>query len=296
MKKAVKRTLWIVAVMMVIPAMSGQETFYYGVNSRPVETADEAIVRKEVTRKSDKNIQIRTDRKADNEWEKVSTEKIRMRDQGEWMIKYRGDRLFSSKFYREYEETGQGGYLFSEYTLASTIRTGSTTQKFPLSLQGTLTEYHPNGKVKSVAEYQDNQLIANQNWLEDGSRYIDSLFYSADQEPEYEYGPGFFHNYLLQKITRSEWDLSQIQDQVIIGWVVMETGELRGVVPLQGRSDELNHYLVNAIATMPGKWQPAMLNGKPVRYFMQIPINFDVRDINFQELDYSTGHLHYSKY
>jgi hypothetical protein len=100
----------------------------------------------------------------------------------------------------------------------------------------------------------------------------------------------------MQQINRSEWDLSQIQDKVVIGWVVMETGNLEGAIALEGKSRQLNQFLANVISNMPGAWQPARLNGVPVRYFMQIPLNFEVRDVNFQELDYSTGRLHYSKY
>ena len=69
MKKAVKRTLWIVAVMMVIPAMSGQETYYYGVNARTLDTSEDAVIRKEVNRKGEKSLPIRTERKEGEDWE-----------------------------------------------------------------------------------------------------------------------------------------------------------------------------------------------------------------------------------
>ena len=293
----VNRFLFISCICLIplLPVMS-QELFYYSVNSRPVDQIEEALTLKEVDDKSDRKVVITTREKREDRWIVVSKEKIRALNGDEWKIHYKAERLFASKFYRQYRETEPGHFFFSEYTPSSTIRSGVTTGRFPIHLEGTVTEYWPNGEVKSISEYRNNQLVSNQNWLEDGTPYIDSVFYSADQEPEYEYGPEFFRKYIMQQINRSEWDLSQIQDKVVIGWVVMETGNLEGAIALEGKSRQLNQFLANVISNMPGAWQPARLNGVPVRYFMQIPLNFEVRDVNFQELDYSTGRLHYSKY
>jgi len=293
----VKRFLFsgCISFILLLP-VSSQELFYYGVNSRPVDQIEEALTLKEVNEKSDRKVVITTREKREDRWTVVSKEKIRALDDDEWKIHHKADRLFASKFYRQYRETEPGHFFFSEYTTSSTIRSGGSTGRFPLHLEGTVTEFYPGGEVKSISEYRNNQLASNQNWLVDGTPYIDSIFYSADQEPEYEYGPDFFRQYTMQQINRSEWDLSQIQDKVVIGWVVMETGNLEGVIALEGKSRQLNQFLVNVISSMPGKWQPAKLNGVPVRYFMQIPLNFEVREVNFQELDYSTGRLHYSKY
>ncbi len=150
--------------------------------------------------------------------------------------------------------------------------------------------------MKSISEYRNNQLISNQNWLRNGDKYIDSIFYSADREPEYKMGPDFFHKYLLQNLYNSDIDLTQIQDVVEVAWVVMENGEMDGVIALSGRSLQLNQFLVNTIADMPGEWQPAMLNGKAVRYFISVPLNFQQNEINFQELELSSGTLFYNRY
>lgn len=273
-----------------------QEFYYYGVNNRPLEDPDTALTRKEVVRKSDRRLVIRTSRKAGENWVQVTREKIKATGPHEWLVQFRADQLFSRKFYREYSVSEPGTFLFKEYTLQNTIRNGQTSTEFPLHLEGKLTEYYPNGKVKSISEFKDNQLVWNQNWLEDGSHYIDSVFYSADKEPEFQQGNDFFRSYLMQQLSNSGWDLSQIQDQVVIGWVIMETGEMKGVVALEGKSSQLNQYLVNTIAEMPGKWQPAELNGSPVRYFMSIPLNFISREVNFQDISFSEGIMHYDRY
>jgi glutamate/tyrosine decarboxylase-like PLP-dependent enzyme len=110
-------------------------------------------------------------------------------------------------------------------------------------------------------------------------------------------GDRFFHNYLLQSLENSTIDLSQIDDRVVIGWVVMETGELSGVIALEGKSMQLNQFLVQTIADLPGDWQPAELDGKPVRYFMSIPLNFMHKETNFQDIELTPeGYMNYTRY
>lgn len=160
-----------------------------------------------------------------------------------------------------------------------------------------MVEYYPNRELKSKSEYRDNQLISNENWLSNGTRYIDSVFYSVDEEPEYQMGDAFFKNYLIKSLKKSKIDMSQIEDLLTLGWVIMESGELAGPITLTGKSRQLNEYLVKTISEMPGYWTPARLDGVDVRYFMSIPLNFMQREANFQELEFSPGGvMYYNKY
>lgn len=109
-------------------------------------------------------------------------------------------------------------------------------------------------------------------------------------------GNDFFRSYFLQQLNRSRVDLTQIDDRVVIGFVVMETGEIDGVIALEGKSRQLNQILVDIIAGLPGTWQPAVLDGSAVRYFMQVPLNFMQRQVSFRDLEFSWGVLHYNKY
>jgi hypothetical protein len=293
----VKISAFIAGLLFLLPLPPRpHEQYFFGVNGKPVDIVDQAVQMKEVVHKSERKLVITTMKKAEEGWTVVSKEKIRSLSDKEWSIRYQAKSLFSRKFYREYTETAPGRYLFREYTDGYDIRKGETTRKFPLHLEGTQTAYFPDGGISSISQFRNNQLVSNQNWLEDGTPYIDTLFYSAESEPEYEYGPDFFKNYLLQRLSDSEWDLSQIQDEVVIGWVVMENGEMAGVRALQGKSRVLNEYLVQVITGMPGNWEPAMLDGSPVRYFMSIPLNFISRDVNFQEMGFAAGQLYYTRY
>lgn len=285
-----------ILVIFILPAWGQEGMYYYGTNSRPVSDREEAVLLKEVEKRCADTYLMKTRRKDGNAWQLVSREKIKIRPDGDQVIRYRANSFFPVKIIRKMERQGSGELQFSEYVQETVVREGTSASALPLHLEGTVREYHPNGKLKSVAIFMDNQLVSNQNWLPDGSPYIDSLFYSADREPEYQMGDDFFKKFLLQKLQTSGIDLTQIQDRVVIGWVVMETGKIDGVIALEGRARQLNNYLVQVIKELPGTWEPALLAGKPVRYFMSIPLNFTSREANFQELDLSTGRLHYSKY
>ena len=199
-------------------------------------------------------------------------------------------------FCREMEKSAPGEYHFSESTMGNLLRTGTSSRYLPLHLEGIVTRYYSNGEVRSKSLYRDNQLLSNENWLSDGSKYIDSIFYSADKEPEYQMGDNFFKSFIIQKLADSKLDLTQIEDEVVIGWVVLETGKIDGAIALQGKSGQLNELLVNTISELPGYWIPAELNGKKVRYFMSIPLNFIQRGVSFQDIELSSVMLNYSRY
>ena len=293
-----KRLIWIGTMVMAwsLIASAQEGKYYYGANNRPVVSESEAIQIEEVYQVSSRKHVIRTHIFVNDEWVQAKKEKIKVDGDGTQRIYYYADSFFPKKIYRTMEKNRSGEYFFTESTLTHIIRTGTSTSYLPLYLEGTVTVYHPNGEIKSISEYHENQLISNENWISDGSKYIDSVFYSVDQEPEYQMGDEFFKAFLINKLAESKLDLTQIEDQVVIGWVVMENGNLEGAIALKGKSRQLNQILVNIMAELPGYWTPAILNGEKVRYFMSIPLNFMQRNANFQDIEFSSGVMHYNRY
>lgn len=299
---ALKRSfLILVCFLAMISKLNGQTVYYYGVNSRPVEFAEDARMKKELRQKSEIRYFLKTsvvsnsDKKNDG-WLITEKEKIRIGKDGILYIRKNAENYFSKKIHREMIKREDGIYEFSESDEGKVLRTGFSSRYLPLHLEGRVTEYHSNGKVKSISQYSNNQLISNQNWLKNGDKYIDSIFFSADREPEYKMGPDFFHKYILQNLYNSDIDLTQIQDMVEVAWVIMENGEMDGVFILSGSYQELNQILVKTIAEMPGEWQPAILDGKAVRYFITVPLNFSHLASRFQDLELSGGVMHYNRY
>jgi hypothetical protein len=290
--------LILVSLMVILPALnsSGQENYYYGANKRPLNSEKEAMFVKELTKISEKKYVIETRVLVGSAWTHVERQKIRIAKDGILRIRTKDERFFPRRIFRTMSPSGTGLYTFEETANQEKFRTGTSSTYLPLMLDGVVTEYHKNGREKSVSIYQNNQLQSNQNWRPDGSPYIDSIFYSTDKEPVYKPGIAHFHSCLIQELVEAKVNLDEYDDDVIIGWVIMETGQIEGIIPLKGKSNELNQILVEAIAEIPGEWEPAELNGKPVRYFMSIPLTIFHHEAKFQELDYSWGVLHYNRY
>ena len=255
------RIVWMFLLMAgwSLGVFAQEGIYYYGVNSKPADGEEDAISYKDVTKKSERKYVIQSFQKSGDKWVKSIRERIKILGDGTMKIIFNDERILPERIYREMDQLGPNKYLFKESNLATVLRSGTSSTFLPLSLEGEVTGYHPNGEVKSISMYRDNQLVSNENWLPDGSRYIDSVFYSVDQEPEYQMGDEFFKAFLINKLKESKLDLTQIEDQVVVGWVVMETGELEGAIALKGKSRQLNDVLVNTIAELPGYWTPAIL-------------------------------------
>jgi len=294
-----KKLIAICLIGLVLPLTAEGQTnvYYYGINSRPVKSMSDAITYDEVRKKSESKYIIKTHQLTEGHWKQVKKEKVKLTGNNTQTIHYNANTWFPKKIFREYETVGPTEYLFKESSINNLIRTGSSSSYLPLHLEGLVTLYHPNGEIKSKSIYKENQLVSNENWQSNGTKYIDSVFYSVDQEPEYQMGDEFFKSFLIKKLKQSKLDLTQIQDEVVIGWVIMETGTMDGIIATKGKSRQLNEFLINIIAELPGTWTTAKLNGVTVRYYMSIPLNFLTRDASFQEIDFSPGGvMHYNKY
>lgn len=293
-----KQFLLILAILFFpVHRLAGQKSYYYyGPNGRPLKGIEKAITYKEVKQKSAHKYVIKSYNLNDNTRILNLKEIIRIGEDYDQEIHYFENTFFPKKRTREIEKMEEDRYMFTEKVDDHVERTGESSGFIPLQLEGTVTEFYPNNSVKSISQYYDNQLISNENWLPDGEKYIDNIFYSVDIEPTYEYGDGFFKGYLIEKLKESQIDLSQVQDKIVIGWVIMEDGELDGVVVLQGRIGPVIRVLTDAITELPGTWQPAVLGDSAVRYFMNLPFNFSQNDVRFQEIDFSEGMMHYNKY
>ncbi|MCP4310162.1 MAG: hypothetical protein GY790_02780 [Bacteroidetes bacterium] len=285
----------VIIIILVKPG-HGQDIYYYGANNRPVVAEEEAVMLKRLNQKSENKYVLETRIKRNNAWKEEDRQKIRIDKDGRLRISTSGERFFPKIVFREITSLEPGLYSFEETAKGQKTRTGTSTKYLPLLLEGKVTEYHPNGNQKSVSLFQNNQLISNQNWMPDGNPYIDSIFFSTDKEPVFQPGVAYFNSSLIKQIAKSGINLEEYDDEIVIGWVVMETGVMNGVIPLKGKSQHLNKILADIIAGIPGEWEPAILDGKPVRYFMSIPLNISHNHANFQDIEFSQGMLHYNRY
>ncbi|HYW94853.1 MAG TPA: hypothetical protein VE870_04650 [Bacteroidales bacterium] len=268
----------ILTFFLVIPFIlqaSGQDTVcYFAADYKPVPEMSQAKFMKRIKRKAHGKYVIKSFIREEKIWKAQPKKRVIHKEDGLQLVKISDRLLTPKKIYRYYEEKSPGIYTFEEFIRKKLYRKGSATSLVPLILQDTVTEYYQSGHVKSITIYRNNQLIGNQNWLRDGSPYISDIYYAADKIPEYEKGFAFFRSYILGNLEKSEIDFSQVDDQVVLGWVITESGELEGIRVVSGKFRNLNRIMVKLVSSLPGKWEPATIDGRKVRYYMEIPFNF----------------------
>jgi hypothetical protein len=147
--------------------------------------------------------------------------------------------------------------------------------------------------LKSVALYRNNQLIANKTWLENGEPYISNIFRVADDIPEYSMGNQHFRHHLLKSLVDTGIDLNAINDEIIVGWVIMEDGSIEGVHCVSAKNKGLGKLMAGIISELPGEWVPAHIEGNAIRYYMELPFKFSVYEEHFDAIEMSSGYLIY---
>lgn len=287
-----KRFLIIIAILIPTFGISQNDTVYYfGVNGK-IDNPVKKDIMKKVDYRGNRKIKVKTYKATETDWQLIYTEKIKVVEDSVYDIRMKGDE-FSGRVTRTFEPTGDGRFKFTDRIDKSVKRTGTTKQKVPLLFDGTVTENYNSGKVKSVSEYKDNELISNKNWQQDGTPMVDNIFYSADSEPRFEPGMGFIHQQVNRAIKDAKFDLLTVEGKMVVGLVITKDGKIGGVQIVKGISQVLNGILVDAFEKVEGAWVPAKLNNQDVSYFQMIPINFIYNKYNFDYLEMDRGMMYW---
>ena len=285
--------LQLIVFYLCLGASSQDTTYYYGPNNREVKDIKEARRYKEVKKKSGNRHKVTTYTLINDEWVFTKVEKIRGGNKGKFRFRFRENTLFSKSFSRQYEEQGPGTFFFKDIKRELVLREGNTSRKIPLHFDGLVTEYYDDETVRSESLYKNHQLVSNKNWLPDGTKYIDNLFYSVDHPPVYTLGDNFLKKYITGMIAEKKLPVTEIQDELLIGWVITKDGNIDGVRILKGRVESVNAFFVETIESAPGKWEPALLDGDKVNYFITMPVNFKNTVPLVQNIEISGGTLHW---
>ncbi|MFC2111633.1 hypothetical protein ACFLTA_00045 [Bacteroidota bacterium] len=267
----------ILLIIFVFSGISGNcqdITYYYGVNDKIVSSIEEARNYKEVKKQSDKRYRIKTYSLINDEWILNNVERARKNNMGIYQFRYRQNTFFPRFFKREVHAENSDIIQFAERNRKTPLREGSSLSEIPLQLDGKVTEYHKDGSLKSESIYNDNQLVSNKYWRKDGTLLIENLFFNVDKSPRYLLGDKYLKDYIIHKIAEEKLPVTEIQDELLIGWVVTEQGTVGSVVILMGRVESVNNFFLNTISSLPGEWEPAVLNGQKVNYFITMPVNF----------------------
>jgi hypothetical protein len=291
--KMKKNILLLNLVLCIHLISSGQTVYYYGVNNKHLTDEENAVSMIQVNQIGDDRIELETFMKWRNEWRSVYNERIKIKTENEYLVRKYANGHQIDKYVRFYSWEPGDTYKFVEMTNDAVRRRGTTSTKLPLSFEGEVTDYFGNELVKSKSIYKNNQLISNENWLENGEKYIDNIFYSSDIPPSYDIEKDNLLEHVSSKF--SQHKLIDISGTILVGFVIMENGDLAGIHIVEGLQSDLNQTAVDALESFPGRWQPAVLNNENVRFYCTMPINFKKAEefIHFNHLEYTDGMLFY---
>jgi hypothetical protein len=284
-----------VILFMILPFFAaGQKNsvMYFGPNGK-MEPGENQLIKKEIQHRSKRNVRIATYKMEEKGWKLLFSERIAVRNPRTHNIRIKGE-FFRERITRSFEEQPGSVFKFTDRQGEAVKRTGYTLSKIPLIFHGEVTDFYSGGQIKSISVYENNELVSNQNWTEEGDEYINDVFYSVNREPQYKPGTARFHQHVLKTFRESNLDISQLEGRLVVGFVVMENGEIEGVRIEQGMGRELNDLALQAIYSLPGEWQPARLNGDDVRYYQLFPINFIYRQFDFDYLEMRGSMLYWS--
>jgi hypothetical protein len=286
MKAFVHLSFIIVLLPLAMAAMGQRDTtVYIGINGK-LTSEDKANDRKEVFCHSPSRIEIHTSKWSGKKWVVTLDERVSKVAPNSFSIRNMAEKK-DKVFIRNFKVQPDGSYLFSEYKDDKLVRSGRTLRQFPLILDGESTEYYDNGQIKSRLLFKNNELVNDWNWLENGDTYIDSLFYSVDQEPTLFGGDVKLHQHVLQTFKDTGLDFSSVSGNLLLGFVVMESGEIAGIRVLKGLSPQIDGIAVKALQTLNGIWKPGKLNGRIIRYFQLFPINFIRKESLFTHVEFN---------
>jgi TonB family protein len=110
------------------------------------------------------------------------------------------------------------------------------------------------------------------------SSYV--IYTKADRSPEYyKNGEEGLKEYILSEIEYPKPAIeNSVEGTVVVEFVVETNGYITGITVLQGLGAGCTDVALRIIKET--KWQPAVLNGKFVRYKMNYPITFSLKNIN----------------
>ncbi|KUG06142.1 hypothetical protein ASU33_01885 [Solirubrum puertoriconensis] len=115
-----------------------------------------------------------------------------------------------------------------------------------------------------------------------GSGEVHSL---VDKMPEYQGGMSHLMNDLGTTVKYpAEAAAAKLTGKVFVNFVVEPDGQISGAEVQKGieaankaqqpLADAMNQAALRAVQQLPGRWEPGLLNGKPVRVAYTIPISF----------------------
>ena len=285
--------LSLIVISTTVFAQHKSELFI-GINGK-LCTLEHAIYIQKIKSKSAKTSNVQTLKLKDNQWERFYLENYKKVNDSTYQIKANSEE-FTGTIYRTFKLQADKTYKFKDTVKGLLRREGIAQSVMPLLLHGNVTEYYQSGNKKSISVYTNNELVSNENWNDDGTKYIDNTFYSTDVEPTFVPGAKVMNQYLIKGFKDAGIDIASISGTLVIAFVIMEDGKMEGLKIVKGLGSSVNTVAYESFLNLKGEWKPARLNNMNVRYFLAFPINFINKQQSLEFAELRKGILHFGAY
>ena len=228
--------------------------------------------RKVVVQKKNKNLSIMTTSSfKDGKWNIIRTHKIKLKKSGQYKVSD-GKRRFIRSFSKI-----KGGFRVQD---SSRFRLekweGLSRSLFPLSCVGKWTFFY-QGKPISINIYKKEKLVESYFTIND-KRYPTNSYANADSLSSYKGGMEKYIPDLAKKtIYPKSCQDSYITGKVLVLFCVNADGKLGDFQILTETDQRLNQAAVLAVVAC-NNWSPAIKDGKPIKIYNIIPINFKLKN------------------
>lgn len=175
----------------------------------------------------------------------------------EWNVLENKD---SASFYGfvKYDEEKEV-YIQTDYFLSGQLQMeGEYISIKPEVKHGNFVWYNEDGSIKSKEEYEEGE----------------NVFRIIDDMPEFPGGDYAMQKYIAQNVKYPMLAVENgIQGKVYIRFVVDKEGNIDNIEVVKSVHSSIDKEAVRVVKNMP-KWKPGNLNGKPVKVYYNLPINF----------------------
>lgn len=176
-------------------------------------------------------------------------------------------QLVYTNYYSNYSERIKHGKSLSYYDNGQLYKVANYHYG---QLHGELKLYYDTGKLKRDEVYQNGVSQQAQCFTSTGVDTFCTPFHKKSIPPE-DYRVKLKKNLSYPKEAKK----NKIEGKVIVSFVIEKDGSISNVSIVQSVHPSLDEEAVRVVKLL-GKFQPAYLEGNPVRFYYKLPITFSL--------------------
>lgn len=142
------------------------------------------------------------------------------------------------------------------------------------AFQGMRLTYWENGRLKRRDSLFNGEVIRGLCLDSSGSpiEYFDYYI-----PPGFPGGVDGFVQFIMTEVRYPYPDkINNVEGRVLVHFMVDTDGHVRNVKVRESASSTLERAVVKAIEYSGRQWEPAMVDGEPVRFYFAVPVNFKI--------------------